>query len=52
MVEPLYDEFDPATETESRSSGMEHPSYHNHRHLLEQAGFDIQIATGLNEEFH
>lgn len=51
LVEPLYDGYDPSVETESRPSGLELSFSHNHRHLLEQAGFTVQFQSQPEMEF-
>lgn len=51
LVEPLYDSFDPDTETKSRSSGQEYSFSHNHRHLLESCGFEIKYRQLLESDF-
>ncbi len=51
LVEPLYGDYDPSVETVSRSMGMECSFSHNHRHLLEEAGFTVSFYELISEEF-
>jgi hypothetical protein len=51
LVEPIYDNYDLSKDTASRSSGMEHSFSHNHRHLLESAGFEIKYQNESELDF-
>lgn len=51
LVEPLYEDYDLSTETKSRTSGKEHSFSHNYRHLLTEAGFEIQFEQEPEMEF-
>lgn len=48
LVEPLGMDFDPATEKVSRPYGLECSFSHPHRHLLEEAGFEILFNQEVN----
>ena len=51
LVEPLYDNYDLATETDSRPCGAENSFTHNHRHLLEKAGYTLRFEREPEMEF-
>jgi hypothetical protein len=45
LTEPVYRDYDLATETESRPSGPEFSFSHNHPHLLRRAGWEVVEVT-------